>query len=136
MKKLGFIGTHLTALSLLLATGVSAQENVLITPPAEFVAGNGITVNSVISFVLGVLLAVGVLAAVTFLIWGAIKWITSGGDKGKVDGARGTIVAAVIGLIVLLLSFVIINFVIQILGAGNGIFDICIPSLNGTKTCQ
>jgi lipopolysaccharide/colanic/teichoic acid biosynthesis glycosyltransferase len=70
------------------------------------------------------------------LIWGAIKWITSGGDKGKVDAARNTIVAAVIGLIVLLLSFVIINFAIQIVGAGNGIFDICIPSLNGAKTCR
>lgn len=136
MKKLSYIGAQITALSILVVSKVQAQTpgntvNVQITPPNQFVPGGNITIDRVISFALGLLLAIGVLAAVAFLIWGGIKWITSGGDKGKVDGARSTIVAAVIGLIVLLLSFVILSFVIQILGVGNNIFDIRIPKLQG-----
>ena len=134
MKKLSIILPQLFALILISASQADAIT-IGITAPAEFVPGQNITINSVIEFALGLLLAVGVLAAVAFLIWGAIKWITSGGDKTKVDGARSTIVAAVIGLIVLLLSFVIINVVIEVLGVGGGIFDINIPSLNrGTTT--
>jgi hypothetical protein len=134
MKKLSYIASQIAALSVLAVSKAQAQGNtvqVAITPPNQFVPGGNITIDRVISFALGLLLAIGVLAAVGFLIWGGIKWITSGGDKGKVDGARSTIVAAVIGLIVLLLSFVILSFVIQILGVGNNIFDIRIPKLQG-----
>ena len=48
--------------------------------------------------------AVMTLAAVLvfgFLIWGAIEWITSGGDSGKLEKARNRIGNAVIGLIIL-----------------------------------
>lgn len=72
--------------------------------------------GQVLSFVLGGLLAIAVLAAVGLLIWGAIGWITSQGDKQKLQKARGTIVAAVIGLIIVLLAFVVISFLGRILG--------------------
>ncbi|AKM81011.1 MAG: hypothetical protein UT13_C0001G0047 [Candidatus Pacebacteria bacterium GW2011_GWF2_38_9] len=48
--------------------------------------------------------AVMTLAAVLvfgFLIWGAIEWITSAGDSGKLEKARSRIGNAVIGLIIL-----------------------------------
>src|SRR5687767_7616564 len=54
------------------------------------IVGNAIT----ILFVLAIIIALG------FLIYGGIKWITSGGDKAAVEGARNTIVAAVVGLVV------------------------------------
>ena len=68
--------------------------------PKDFVGGNlGYTqlVNQVINLVFIV------AAALTFfyLIFGAISWITSGGDKGKVEAARNKITAAVIGLLIL-----------------------------------
>lgn len=47
------------------------------------------------------------LAAVlvfTFMIWGAIEWITSGGDKNKIEGGRNKISNAMIGLIILAAS--------------------------------
>ena len=130
MKKLGIIATQITAFSILTTPAVWAQANVKISPPPEFVK-SGICINTIISFALGVLLAIGVLAAVAFLIWGAIKWITSGGDKTKVTSARETLVASIIGLVVLLLTFVILNFVVQLLGVGGNIFDINIPTLDG-----
>jgi fumarate reductase subunit C len=45
-----------------------------------------------------------VLAAViafAFMLWGAVEWITSAGDKSKMESARNKITNAVIGLIVL-----------------------------------
>lgn len=41
------------------------------------------------------------LAAFFFILWGGILYIMSGGDEKKSDGARRTIVNAVIGLVML-----------------------------------
>src|SRR5690606_17510938 len=90
--------------------------------------GSQATINTVVRWVIIVLVAVGIIAALIWLIIGAIKWIVSGGDKEKVATARGQIIAAIIGLVVLLLAVVILNFVMGLLGAGN-ILDPKIPSL-------
>ncbi|GIW62020.1 MAG: hypothetical protein KatS3mg089_0872 [Patescibacteria group bacterium] len=62
--------------------------------------------------ILTYLLIAGALVAIIFLIWGGIKWITSGGDKTKVESARYTIIGAIIGLIVVFGSFLILNLVL------------------------
>ena len=134
MKKLSIATSYIT-LFLLTAQNAFAQPappGIVISPGADFVPSDALTINKVISFGIGLLFAIAVIAAVAFLIWGGIRWITSGGDKGKVDTARGTIVASIIGLVVVLLTFVILNFVVQILGIGSNILDLCIPTLTGT----
>ena len=50
---------------------------------------------------------VGSIIALLFLIWGAIDWITSGGDKAKYEAARDKITAAIFGLGLLASAFVI-----------------------------
>jgi hypothetical protein len=45
------------------------------------------------------------------LIWGGFDWITSEGDKQKVANARQRLAMAIIGLIVVFLSFMIVNIV-------------------------
>lgn len=70
------------------------------------------------------ILIAAVVITLAYLIWGGIKWIMSGGDKGNVETARNTIVAAVIGLIIVFLSWFIINFILTTFfgsGLGNGI---------------
>lgn len=52
---------------------------------------------------------VGAIALV-FLIWGGVQFITAGGDSGKVDNARKTILNAVIGIIIVILSLVILGW--------------------------
>lgn len=62
-----------------------------------------------------------------YLIWGAIKWITSGGDKSKVEEARNKITSAIVGLLILAAVWAIFNLVLTIaFGAG----DMTIKSLN------
>ncbi len=53
------------------------------------------------------------LLAVAFLIWGGVKYITSGGDESKTEEANKTIINALVGLGIVLLSGIIVNFVID-----------------------
>lgn len=66
------------------------------------VAGN------VINTVLGVLAVVAVIA----IILGALQYMTSQGDPQKVKTAKNTITYAVMGLVIAILAFAIVNFVI------------------------
>ena len=56
--------------------------------------------------------AVAGLIAVVVIIVGAVQYVTSGGDPGKVAKAKNTILYSVIGLIIVLLAALITNFVI------------------------
>lgn len=51
--------------------------------------------------------------AVTFIVIGGINFITSAGDSGKVRKAKSTVLYAVIGLIIVLASYAIVNFVMK-----------------------
>jgi hypothetical protein len=64
-----------------------------------------------IARMLNIILIVAVLIVFLFLIWGGFEWITSGGDKGKLESARNRITQAVIGLIVLAASTAILILV-------------------------
>lgn len=72
--------------------------------------------GKVIANLMTFLLIIAIIIAVIFLIIGGIKWIVSGGDKSAVEGARNTIIAAIIGLIVALLAIFIVKVVLGLLG--------------------
>lgn len=78
-------------------------------------AGDG-ALAGMISWVIIALSSIGVIAALIFLIWGGVKWITSGGDREKLDSARRTVIFSVIGLIIIILSVVIIAVIDDLLG--------------------
>ncbi len=67
-----------------------------------------ITVN-VIQWALGFL----GLAAVVMILWGGITWMTSAGNEEKVRKAKDILRAAIIGLIVVLLSWALVRFVVN-----------------------
>lgn len=65
-------------------------------------------VRSVINTVLYVLAFI----AVIMIIIGGIRYTTSNGDSGSIKSAKDTIMYAVIGLVVAIMAFAIVNFVI------------------------
>ena len=74
------------------------------------------TENPGVSFVQALLpslvtlvLIVGVVVFFFMLVIGAIQWISSGGDKNGLEGAKGKITAALIGIVVLFSVFAIIK---------------------------
>lgn len=54
------------------------------------------------------------IAAVFFVVIAGIKFLTSGGDQEKVGQAKKTITFALVGLLVILLSFAVIRVVATI----------------------
>jgi len=78
-----------------------------------------------------VVFIVAILLALAFLIWGGIKWVLSGGDKAKVDAARSAIVAAVVGLILVFLSYFILNIIVPIFVPGFSLQNLSLPTING-----
>lgn len=90
-----------------------------ITAPTGLPNG-GIPENVIlIRNILTILLIIGVFLALSFLIYGSILLIMSEGDKTKVQNGRNHILYAIIGLIVMFLSFTIINFVGYLFGGIN-----------------
>lgn len=62
-----------------------------------------------------VLMVVG-LISVIMLVYGGLRYITSGGDSKKVTDAKNTILYAIIGLIICVLSYAIVTFVLTTIG--------------------
>lgn len=73
---------------------------------------NGSGVFGIIKQVINVMLIVGGVIAVIMIIIGGIRYMTSNGEQSNVKAAKDTILYAVIGLVVSVLAFSIVNFVI------------------------
>ena len=67
--------------------------------------------NAVIN-IINAVIGISGLVAVAFIVYGGIQYMTSSGDASKLQKAKHTILYAVIGLIVCVLAFAIVNFVI------------------------
>lgn len=65
--------------------------------------------NAIINVVIGVIGFV----AVAFIIFGGFQYTTSAGDPGKVKKAKDTILYGIIGLIVAMLAYAIVNFILS-----------------------
>jgi len=69
----------------------------------------GSMIKNVVSMLLYLLGAVSAL----MIVIGGIRYATSNGDAGAVKSAKDTILYSIIGLVVAILSFTIVNFVIS-----------------------
>jgi hypothetical protein len=58
------------------------------------------------------LFAIGIISVIVIIV-GGIRYTTSNGDSNKVTQAKNTILYAVIGLVVALLSYAIVTFVVN-----------------------
>ena len=58
------------------------------------------------------LLIVGVLA-VAMIIFAGIRYVTSAGDKQRVGQSKNILIYSIVGLVVAILSYAIVNFVIS-----------------------
>lgn len=72
---------------------------------------------AVFSNLLTAALTLAGITAIIFLILGGIKLIGSGGDPKQVAGAKKTITFTLIGLVIILLSFFIIQVIAHLTGA-------------------
>jgi len=72
--------------------------------------------GSLLSSLITTITVVGSLAFVVYFTMGGLKWITAGGDKGKVAEAQTSMTQAAIGLIAITASYFIVGIVGSVLG--------------------
>lgn len=63
--------------------------------------------------IVNILLFVIGAAAVIVIVIGGLRYVLSGGDSTQVSSAKNTILYAVIGLVVAILAYAIVNFVVD-----------------------
>ena len=95
-----------------LASSISIQEGADAARaegmPTELIGNNG-----VFSRITNTILLIVGLISVIMLVYGGLRYILSGGDSKKVTDAKNTVLYAIIGLIISLLAFAIVNFVLN-----------------------
>lgn len=58
----------------------------------------------------GLMTILGVISIIV-LVYGGFRYVTSGGDSNKLSGAKNTILYAIVGIVIALLAYAIVNFV-------------------------
>jgi len=91
-------------------------------------------IRAIIRGIIQLIFLVAGIIAFLFLLLGGIKWITAGGDKGKVEEARNQIVQALIGLLIVVAAFALMLFFQEVTGicVGFGTCSLELPVFTGT----
>lgn len=67
----------------------------------------------IITNIINLLLVVIGIIAVIMIIIGGFRYTTSAGDAGQTKSARDTIIYAVVGLVIAIMAYAIVNFVLS-----------------------
>ena len=129
MKKIKMLVASVIAMAML-TLGLSLPVSAAVTCPAGTLRGDsggsadtlaqcsipededGGDLMSRVQVMLNVALSILGIVTVIMIIVGAVQYTTSQGDPAKATKARNTILYGVIGLIIALLAFAIVNFVL------------------------
>jgi len=76
--------------------------------------------NTLFPNIVGLGILIGVVFFFFVFAFGAVQWITAGGDKGSIESAKQKITNAIIGLLILLLIFLIVQLANRIFGLNIG----------------
>ncbi len=72
------------------------------------------TITNTLLFILGAI-------SVIMIVIGGLRYVVSGGDSSAVTAAKNTILYAIVGVIVAILAYAVVNFVIgNFAGGGSG----------------
>lgn len=77
---------------------------------------------------------ISIVLAVLFLMWSGVQWMTSAGNPERIAAAKRRLVFAIIGLVIVLCSFVIVRIVITTFGGNSGFFNAPFTQLNQPST--
>lgn len=77
------------------------------------------TIGGIIGNFIDIAFGLAGLVALFYLIIGGYKYITSAGNPETMEMAKATLTNAIIGLVVILVSYLVIGFLLAQLGANN-----------------
>jgi ABC-type Fe3+ transport system permease subunit len=111
-------------LSLIAVVGLVAAPQVALaqSSPADQIQGGvsdispedeGADLQDSIAIIVNILLFLLGAIAVVMIVIGGIRYATSNGEQSAITSAKNTILYAVIGLIVAIMAYAIVNFVLD-----------------------
>lgn len=74
--------------------------------------------GGIVGTIVIVLLIIAIVVSLFFIIFGGVRYVTAAGDQGKTQQARSTIIAAIVGLVIALSAFLIVNVVSYVFTGG------------------
>ncbi len=116
----------------MLLAGAPVEDRTTITNPVLSPNLQDILVNSIpetffklfIPRMIGLVFVIGAIIFFFVMMIGAIQWIISGGDKAAIEAARGKIVNAIVGLIILFSTFALLKIIEDFFGINILVLDI------------
>lgn len=124
IKKINFLKVAEVLLAVMLVSApvlVSAQINRgFQCDPTTGLRCSDTTVNGLIRTVINWLLGISFAVAVLFLIIGGFWYITSAGNEETAEKGKGTAINAIIGIIIIIMSYVIITVVAGLVSSPTG----------------
>ena len=85
-----------------------ADDTVIVDPGPSGLGFEIPNFSILLTFMIRFFFVLAGISALLYLLWGSLDWITSGGEKEKVEKARGKIMNALIGVIVIVATLSII----------------------------
>ena len=82
-----------------------------VVSPLVGETGDGSVIFAKVASFLSTAVVISSVVAIAFIVWGGVTYITANGDADKIKKGTGTIVNAIIGLVIIFLSQLIIRFV-------------------------
>jgi hypothetical protein len=107
------VGVGLAAVPMTVGAVNVLDDACTADPNSVLCKNKGDTLTNYIQPIVNTLLFVLGALAVVMIIFGGIRYTTSAGDAKAVEGAKNTILYSVIGLVVALLAYAIVNFVLD-----------------------
>lgn len=119
----------LVALFAAVSTSHASAQTWFIVNPFE----RDLNLPDVIARIINIAMLAAGLVAVIYLIIGGFRYVTSGGNAEAIEGAKATILNAIIGLIVIFISFLLVNYILSALGI-KSIFSTGVNEGGGSRT--
>ena len=90
--------------------------NYTINAPGGIPSSGLATGENILTALVNLIFILAFVLGIIFLVLGGIRWITSAGDPKGIEAARKQITYAIIGMIIVVLAYFIINTVGNFLG--------------------
>jgi hypothetical protein len=101
----------------LLALTIKGEE--IDCPPGVPCGGEAGMLDNILRVGIQLLFILATLLALIYLIYGGLDWIMSRGEKEKINNAKRKITFSIIGLVIVFISFLIVQIVSSMFGVNS-----------------
>jgi hypothetical protein len=109
----------LLALTIQQPNPLGTAPDVVINGVKGMPVGGAEILYKIVGLGFDLLILAAIILSLFNLIWGGLNWIMSEGNKDRVGKARERIVYSILGLLVVFLSFFVINIIYYFFFKGN-----------------